>query len=185
MATRSLVLLSGGVDSAVVYRQTSNALALFVDYNQPAAEQEYRAARDLTWGCGNLIEARVKIPLGDMVDPVGQAGPLVVPGRNAVLISLGISYAMAKGCQEVLLGAHHDDRTDYPDCRPSFVTAANMMAAAYGVTVRAPLMGLSKASILKEAARLGIDTSRCWSCYTPDRNGNDCGTCNSCRAAAS
>jgi len=179
-----LVLLSGGLDSAVMLWRASAPVGLFINYGQPAALQESGAARALAMarGCG-LEFAIVSLRLGDMSAPEGEEGPRVVPGRNLALLSIAANYASAVGADEVWIGAHHDDSQDYPDCRPGFMHRANTATQmGCGVTVKAPLLDSRKAHILHEAHSLGVPVALCWSCYTPTADGRKCKTCNSCRA---
>lgn len=181
---KPLVLLSGGVDSALLLFRHQNAVPLFVNYGQPAAAAEHSMARQLC-ECLDKPKLRVAVcplPLGSMGDERGAVGARVVPGRNAVLLSMGVAWAVSEGCDAVLYGAQQGDDEDYPDCRPEFVTRFNMMANAYGVTVAAPLMGIGKVSILKECLERSVPLHKTVSCYTPTAEGNPCATCNSCVA---
>lgn len=187
-----LILLSGGVDSALLLWRRPKARALFVDYGQPSAAQELAAARrlcalanDSGRDIGQLVTASVTLlGLDDMSAPTGQSGARVVYGRNLALIAIGANVARALGCDAVAIGAHQGDARDYADCRPGFIFRADR-AASYGceVGVQAPLISLSKREILREAGRLGVPLGECWSCYTP-RDGRPCETCNSCKERA-
>lgn len=180
----NLVLLSGGVDSALVLWRQSKAHALFVDYGHPARSEEWAAVRRLCDAHGGAIahRAAVSLQIGAMGAPPGAKGPRVVHGRNLVLIAIAANYAAGLGCRAVLLGAHGDDGPDYPDCRPGFIFRADKAAAfGCGVLVKAPLQGMPKRQIAREARALGVPLGLCWSCYTPV-NGAPCGTCNACEA---
>jgi 7-cyano-7-deazaguanine synthase len=179
----TIVLLSGGLDSAVLAAQLreSGQLGglLFIDYGQPAARQEFSAALDVADWLGLELQAsKVILPTADGLGD-GRLG--VVAGRNLALIAHGVSWACSLGCDAVAIGATADDQNGYPDCRAAWVEAASAMCqAAYGVGVVAPLAGLDKAAIMAEGVRLGVPVHRTWTCYTP-RHGFACGECAACR----
>ena len=178
MEKRTLVLLSGGIDSTVVATFSLPMLraCLFVDYGQPAGMQEERASR--RWCDAFGIEwLWAKLPLDGLALRDGD-GPRIVPGRNLALISLGISFALSRGCNEVRIGCNADDAC-YPDCRPEFIEAADALARVYGVRVLAPLVGMTKADVLTMAGRYGVNLGAAWTCYSPvDRK--PCGACLAC-----
>lgn len=178
-----VVLCSGGVDSTVLamraIRDKRLHSVVFVDFGQPAADQERNAV--LLWG------DRVGVPVvqlgcplrGSMAIGVGAGGPRVIPGRNLALIAWAVNYAAENGVCEVQFGAIGDDAHDYPDCRLEFVRAVgDLCRRAYGVDVRAPLLGRTKAEVIAEAAACGV-LEGSWSCYQP-RNGVPCDACASC-----
>lgn len=181
-----IVLFSGGLDSTVcatmAHADGQLVGCLFVDYGQPAAQYELEAAR--MWCIKHHIDLRVystDMPIDTMAIGAGMKGARVVPGRNAILLSLAVSYACEVGAREVWYGATRSDWQDYADCRSEFVSRFSDMAyGTYGVSVRTPL-GLSwRADVRALALELGVDAARCWSCYEP-KDGVPCGTCNSCR----
>jgi queuosine biosynthesis protein QueC len=104
-------------------------------------------------------------------------GPCIVPGRNAVLLSLAGALAQAQGHGSVVIGCNADDQADYPDCRPGFLRA---MQEALGSVVRAPLIGMTKREVARYARDLGVPVEATWSCYQP-RDGGPCGVCAACR----
>jgi len=184
MADTVIVLLSGGVDSIATATHASNqgrlVALLFVDYGQPAMAEERKAASLAALRLGvKLQEVTTEIPLGTMSDDAGNAGARVVPGRNAVLISLAVSTAVAQGIDAVWMGATIGDRINYPDCMAEwFRVMSEAMRMAYGVDVRAPLVYQSKRRAI---TLLGADypIEQTCSCYTPV-DGKVCGTCNGC-----
>lgn len=147
---------------------------VFVDYGHPAQQAE--GWRAFAYCGARRIPLRVVhvfgLHLGDMGADVGAR---VVPSRNAVLLAAAANAAAAMGGSELAIGAIAADQRDYADCRPEFFAA---MSAALGVQVVAPLVGLSKAEVVAEAARLGLDLGGTWSCYGPGPE--PCGTCPSC-----
>ena len=188
-ALRALVLLSGGLDSVTVaqmmLRRNELGACLIVDYGQPHARWEIPCA--INWCGKHAVKAlHADVPMlggGGMRIGHGAAGPRVVPGRNLALISLGVSAALVHGCNAVVVGCNADDAADYPDCRVSFITAANATAMAYGVRILAPLLGMTKRQVVGEALRVGVVIEDTWSCYEP-RGPAPCGTCNACRLRA-
>ena len=186
-----LVLFSGGLDSMVlcehVLQETTHELVtLFYRYMHPAAPEEYNAVSD--WLRDHHVEGYagrhidVNLPLWGseaLGIGVGEAGPRVLAGRNQVMVSLAVNIAASIGAKEVWYGANLDDAEDYPDCSPMWVEMMNRMAQDWGVKVRAPLLYKTKDQIRSEADKLGVEGW--WSCYEP-KNGEPCGTCNSCLA---
>ena len=201
----AVVLLSGGLDSMVAAAHAREAgfrlLALSVDYNQrhrvelQAAQQVARALGadrhivlplDLAAFGGSALTADIAVPKNG----VGPGIPVTyVPARNTIFLSLALGWAEASGAHDLFIGVNALDYSGYPDCRPEFITSFEAMAALAtkdGVegrrfTVHAPLQHMTKADIVREAARLGVDTALSWSCYDPTPNGIHCGLCDSCR----
>ena len=112
-----------------------------------------------------------------------------VPARNTLLLGLALGYAETVGAFDLFIGANVLDYSGYPDCRPEFLEAferlANLATKA-GVEgtgrfrVHAPLLKMTKAEIIREGTRLGVDYSLTLSCYDPDAQGRACGNCDSC-----
>jgi len=201
----AVALLSGGLDSMVAAARAREdgfaLLALSVDYNQ-RHRVELAAARriahelgavrhvilplDLSAFGGSALTADIAVPKGG----VGSDIPVTyVPARNTVMLSLALAWAEAAGARDLVIGVNALDYSGYPDCRPEFIAAfqdmANLATKA-GVegarfTVHAPLQHLTKARIVQEAARLGLDAGLSWSCYDPAPGGIHCGLCDSCR----
>jgi 7-cyano-7-deazaguanine synthase len=170
------VLLSGGIDSAVCLAMAvrshgaENVTAVHVHYSQPHSAESWHAAR---------LAKRYHVPLatvhaspwGQLPEPTASNDPMVIPGRNALLIAL--AAALVPTAVEIQLGCNADDQRDYPDCRPEFLGA---MSAATGVAVTAPLSHLSKAEVCQQLSCYGIDLSETLSCY----RGTGCGECAAC-----
>lgn len=172
----SVLLLSGGLDSALCLAAYRPSWALAVDYGQPHAERELAAARRLaTAYTAELVVARAAIPSG----PTAGDPSMLWPGRNLVLLSLAAALAHQVGADEVIIGANADDADGYPDCRPEFLAAAS---TAMGVRVSAPLLELSKEQIGAAARERGIPLTETWSCYYPTDDGTACDACDACAA---
>lgn len=205
---KAVVLLSGGLDSAttlaVARRDGFQAYALSVDYGQRhrrelecAATQarlqgvvEHRIVTvDLRTIGGSALTADIDVP-HNQGESIGQGIPITyVPARNTILLAVCLGYAETVGAFDLFIGANALDYSGYPDCRPAFLQAfenlANVATAA-GIEgkgkflVRAPLIDLTKAEIIRLGTSLGVDYSLTLSCYDPSQAGQSCGKCDSC-----
>jgi len=202
---RAVVLLSGGLDSATVLAmakaQGFECYALSVDYGQRhhaelAASQlvaktlgarEHRVVSiDLTgFGGSALTDSSIAVP-----ESASSGIPLTyVPARNTIMLSLALAWAEVLKAQDIFFGVNAVDYSGYPDCRPEYVAAFERMAnlatkaAVEGkpLTLHAPLLHLTKAEIIREGVRLGVDYAITVSCYQADEQGHACGRCDSCR----
>lgn len=202
---RAVVLLSGGLDSATVLAmaraQGFECYALSVDYGQrhhaelAAAQRVARALGahehrviniDLTgFGGSALTDASIAVP-----EHASSGIPLTyVPARNTIMLSLALAWAEVLQSQDIFFGVNAVDYSGYPDCRPEYVDAFERMAnlatkaAIEGkpLTLHAPLLHLSKAEIIRQGVRLGVDYGLTVSCYQADEEGRACGRCDSCR----
>jgi len=115
--------------------------------------------------------------------------PTYVPARNTVFLALALAWAETLGASDIFIGANALDYSGYPDCRPDYLAAFEAMAnlatkaAVEGarVSIRAPLINLSKAQIVSTGLELGLDLATTVSCYQADADGRACGRCDSCR----
>lgn len=116
-----------------------------------------------------------------------------VPGRNTLFLSSALSYAESMGISDIFIGANAIDYSGYPDCRPEYIQAFETMAnlatkagveaierGEKAIRIHSPLINMTKAEIIKEGQRLGLDYSLTHSCYNPDASGRPCGKCDSC-----
>jgi len=205
---KAVVLLSGGMDSAAVVaiaREQGFAVhALSVRYGQRHTS-ELDAARRVAEALGVIAHKVVDVDLrsiggsaltDDAID-VPEAGgegipSTYVPARNTIMLSLALGWAEVLGANDLFCGVNAVDYSGYPDCRPEFIAAferlANLATKA-GVEgarlhVHAPLQFLSKADIVREGVRLGVDFGLTVSCYQADDQGRACGHCDACRLRA-
>ena len=177
--TKIVVLLSGGIDSSTVAAMLSKnhlVKGFFIDYGQLTTPAELRAARDVCKHL-NIRFKQFTFDLSRLVDSslFGTSDDPVVPGRNAVLISLAVAYAQSEGFDAVAIGARADSR--YFDQSIVFVTAMDkIMFGCYGVHVMSPILLKSKEQVVKDAERLGVLplTYSCWYENEP------CGKCKKC-----
>jgi len=202
---RAVVLLSGGLDSATVLamsiEQGYDAYALSVHYGQRHSAELAAAARVATTlgarehrimgvdlagiGGSALTDSSIAVP----TSPVAGIPITYVPARNTLMLSLALGWAEVLGAEAIFIGVNAVDYSGYPDCRPEFI-AAFAEAARLGtrvgiegaaIRVEAPLVRLSKADIIRQGHRLGVDFSLTVSCYQADSEGRACGRCDSCR----
>jgi 7-cyano-7-deazaguanine synthase len=207
---RAVVLLSGGLDSATAFAvakaQGFEVFALSVDYGQRHRVELERAAAvakamgavehrvvslDLRQIGGSALTADIAVPKDRSTDDLGHGIPVTyVPARNTILLGLALGYAEVVGAFDIVIGANVLDYSGYPDCRPEFLAAfenlANLAtkAGVEGVgrfRVHSPLLKMTKAEIIREGTRLGVDYSQTLSCYDPDPAGRACGHCDSCQ----
>jgi len=112
-----------------------------------------------------------------------------VPARNTMMLALALGWAEVLESQDIFIGVNFIDSSGYPDCRPEFIAAFGklaVLATKAGVEgrpcrIQTPLITLSKAEIIREGVRLGVDYSLTVSCYQADSLGRACGRCDSCR----
>ncbi|MEC9376184.1 MAG: 7-cyano-7-deazaguanine synthase QueC [Pseudomonadota bacterium] len=201
---KSVILLSGGMDSAVVLAVAREAgdecYALSLNYGQ-RHEAELIAAANLAEQF-RVIEHRVlSIDIGqlggsaltdkkiDVPQPGSEGIPVTyVPARNTVFLSLALSWAEVLDADAIYTGVNAVDYSGYPDCRPeyieSFQTMANLATkrATEGqpIEIRTPLVSMSKADIVQLGDELGVDFVNTVSCYSASEVGLACGQCDAC-----
>jgi len=206
--TKAVVLLSGGLDSAttlaLAMEQGFDCHALSLDYGQRHTA-ELAAAKRIAQAAGVTEHKIIRISLDEIggsaltdeaidvpVQP-GEGIPVTyVPARNTVFLSLALGWAEVLGGQDLFIGVNAVDYSGYPDCRPEFIEAFERLAGLAtraGVEgarfrVHAPLIRLSKAGIIREGLRLGVDYANTVSCYAADEAGRACGLCDACRLRA-
>ncbi|WP_250625070.1 7-cyano-7-deazaguanine synthase QueC [Pinirhizobacter soli] len=201
---RAVVLVSGGMDSAVTISLARDmgfeVFALSVAYGQRHNSELAAAARvasmlgaaahktvtvDLRSIGGSALTADIDVP-----EEGGEGIPVTyVPARNTIMLSIALGWAEVLGSIDIFCGVNAVDYSGYPDCRPAFIDSfqalANVATKAgvegHRMTIHAPLMAMSKADIAREGARLGIDFSQTVSCYQADAEGRACGHCDACR----
>ncbi|MFE2583261.1 7-cyano-7-deazaguanine synthase QueC [Streptomyces sp. NPDC059378] len=206
----AIVLLSGGLDSttvlAIAKDQGFTPYALSFRYGQRHSIELEAAKRvagvagvarhviadiDLRVFGGSALTADIEVPKHASLDEVEDGGvPITyVPARNTIFLSFALAFAETVGASDIFTGVTAVDYSGYPDCRPeymdAFATMANLATRA-GVegtsrmTLHSPLIAMSKADIVREGLRLGVDYSLTSSCYDPDGQGRACGRCDTC-----
>ena len=202
---RAVVLLSGGLDSAtalaIAGAQGFACHALSVDYGQRHVAElqaagrvaaalrvrEHRIMRVDLAGIGGsaLTDPGIEVP----ETPTAGIPITYVPARNTMMLALALGWAEVLQARDIFIGVNVVDASGYPDCRPEFIAAFEALAALAikaGVEgtpsrVHAPLIRWTKAQIIREGLRLGVDYAQTVSCYQADAEGRACGRCDSCR----
>jgi 7-cyano-7-deazaguanine synthase len=207
--TNAVVLLSGGLDSTTVLamaRRDHAVYALSFRYGQRHGHEldaARRIARDAdvaghvimdidlrTFG-GSALTADIAVPKDRSAASMTSGIPVTyVPARNTIFLSFALAYAEVVSAGDIYIGVNAVDYSGYPDCRPEYIEAFERMAnlATRGgvdgtnrISIRAPLMHMSKAEIIREGAALGVDYSQTTSCYDPLPDGRACGRCDACQ----
>jgi 7-cyano-7-deazaguanine synthase len=202
---RAVVLVSGGLDSATVLALARAAglecYALSVSYGQ-RHQAELTAAANIARAQGArehrimhvdlariggsaLTDKSIEVPTA----PTDGIPVTYVPARNTIMLSLALAWAEVLGASEIHIGVNAVDYSGYPDCRPEYIAAYENLAtlATKGgvegrpLKIAAPLIGMSKADIIRAGTKLGVDFALTVSCYQADVTGRACGRCDSCR----
>jgi len=206
---RAVLLLSGGLDSttllAVARREGYAVHALSFRYGQRhAAEiaaaqhvarelgvaQHVIADIDLRLFGGSALTANLEVPKDRPLDGESPEIPITyVPARNTIFLSFALAWAEVLEAGDIFIGVNALDYSGYPDCRPEYVAAFERMAnlatragveGTRPVTIRTPLIDLSKREIIALGMSLGVDYGITTSCYDPDAHGAACGHCDAC-----
>ena len=202
---RSVVLLSGGLDSAtalaIARHRGEECYTLAFDYGQ-RHRAELDAARRVSAALGAVEHREVELPIGELggsaltdrsiaVPETPTAGIPVtyVPARNTIFLSFALAWSEVLGAGKIVIGVNAIDYSGYPDCRPEFIAAFQhlaLLATKRGLdggapVIDAPLVTFSKAEIIRRGTELGVDYAPTVSCYQADNDGRACGRCDSCR----
>jgi 7-cyano-7-deazaguanine synthase len=205
MRPRAIVLLSGGMDSATCLaiatrRDGCEAIALSFDYGQ-RHRAELDAARRVAVHLGVADHRYVRLDLASLggsaltdqsiAVPEQRADgiPLTyVPARNTVFLSYALALAEVSEADCIYVGVNAVDYSGYPDCRPEYIAAFQNMAnlatrrgvEGQRLEIRVPLIGLSKAEIIRTGLGLGVEFAETVSCYQASERGEACGRCDAC-----
>jgi 7-cyano-7-deazaguanine synthase len=205
---KAIVLLSGGLDSAtclaIARERGFECHCLGFLYGQRHAYEagcamrvglalgasQYRAVQiDAELFVGSALTGDIDVPKNGATEGI----PVTyVPARNTLFLSFGLAWAESLGAEAVFIGVNALDYSGYPDCRPEYIGAFQRMAdlatragvEGHGPRIEAPLIGMTKAEIIREGLRLGVDYSMTFSCYDPQAGDGPCGLCDSCRLRA-
>ena len=207
---RAVVLLSGGLDSAttlaIALAEGYEAFALTFRYGQRHSAEINAARRiadylkvrehviteiDLRAFGGSALTADINVPKGRPIDDLASGIPVTyVPARNTIFLSFAVAWAEVIGASDIFIGVNALDYSGYPDCRPEYIEAYQRMAnlatragveGGTKLTIRTPLIALSKAEIIRRGRDLGIDFSLTCTCYDPSPDGAACGACDACQ----
>ena len=204
--TPAVVLLSGGLDSAVTLamarRDGFEPHALSFDYGQRHRIEMESAKRigasfdvrdhrfahiDLRVFGSSALTDDIVVPLHE---PSADHIPVTyVPARNTIFLSYALAFAEVIGAADIFIGVNAVDYSGYPDCRPAFLRSFEHLASLAtkaGIEgtpfkIHAPLLQLSKAEIIRAGDKLGVEFSLTHSCYDPAEDGAACGKCDSCQ----
>ncbi len=209
MTKKAVILVSGGLDSAttlaIAKEQGYDCYAMSFNYGQRHMV-ELQSAHMIAESMGVLSHKVVKLGLGDIggsaltdnniavpqnpEQEISTDIPVTyVPARNTVFLSLALGWAEVLDADAIFIGVNAVDYSGYPDCRPEYIEAFQTMAnlatkkgvEGQLIKIETPLINLTKAEIIQNGTRLGVDYSKTLSCYSPDEKGRACGLCDSCR----
>lgn len=204
MAKKAVVLLSGGLDSAVTLFYAASkgyeCFALAFDYGQKQLDEIACAKRiaalagadfkavslKLPWKGSSLTDKKMAIPVNRTIGEIKSGIPSTyVPARNSMFLSIAASYAEAIGAGRVFIGAHSEDSSGYPDCRKKYLekfseamSLGTKAGAEGGLSIEFPLIDKTKSGIIKLGATLGVPFEFTRSCYKA--GARPCGECDSC-----
>lgn len=177
---KAVVLLSGGVDSAVaaaLYRDAFELIALTVEYGQPTAEKLAALA------IADWLEVTRK-PLCRIPSFSATTEPShYFPMRNLIFLAYAAQEAERCAAKFLIVGCNADDHHDYWDCRSEFLSTMDEVLKPVGITILAPLIFESKAGVVRIGLTLGVPFDKTMSCYRP-RERTPCGECNACKLRA-
>lgn len=205
MSNRAVVLVSGGLDSATVLAAAAkdgfDCYAISFDYGQ-RHRAELQSARLLAEQYGVQAHKVVSLNLNDIggssltdsaLEVPEQIEPGIpntyVPARNTVFLSIALGYAEVVDADAIYIGVNSVDYSGYPDCRPEYIKAFQTMAnlatkrgvEGKPISIKTPLINLTKCQIIQLGINLGVDYSLTVSCYQANEQGEACGICDSCR----
>jgi 7-cyano-7-deazaguanine synthase len=196
MRKRAVIIMSGGPDSSTAAYYAKNegydVYGITFDYGQRASKETIHA---------EMIAGKLGIPikvvgLPSLKDVFGKSAALcdegipmpskfeptiIVPFRNAIFLSIAVSYAVAVGAEAVFYGAQGSDASFYPDCREAFFKTferAARLGTETDITIAAPFYNMTKSEVIKIGMKLGVPYELTWSCYLGESK--HCGRCESC-----
>lgn len=209
MMRKAVLLLSGGLDSTTLLALAASEgyaiHALSFRYGQrhsaeiDAAKkiasrygvvQHVIADIDLRVFGGSALTSDIPVPMDRPIDSVSGIPVTYVPARNTIFLSFALAWAEVLGASDIFIGVNALDYSGYPDCRPEFIAAFQEMArlatragveSESPVTIRTPLIDMSKKEIVALGLSLGVDYSMTTSCYAPGPDGEACGHCDACQ----
>jgi 7-cyano-7-deazaguanine synthase len=204
---KAVVLVSGGIDSstccAIAAHEGYAIYAMSFMYGQRHSIELESARKiaatfkvidhrivhiDLRAFGGSSLTSNIEVPKDRSIDDGCVIPSTYVPARNTIFLSFAVGWAEILNCFDIFIGVNEVDYSGYPDCRPEFISAYQVMAnlatkngiEGKKLTIHTPLISLSKSAIIKQGTDLGVDYSITHSCYDPDISGNACGRCDSC-----
>ena len=209
MTLKAIVLLSGGLDStttlAIAKSSGYDLFAISFNYGQrhnieleraktvarEIKTKEHRIINiDLRQFGGSALTDDIDVPTHRKNEEMSTSIPITyVPARNTIFLSYALAYAEVIQCNNIFIGVTSVDYSGYPDCRPEFITAFEILAnlatkagveGLDRIKIHTPLIHMTKAEIIKKGLSLGVDYGLTHSCYNPNEVGLACGNCDSC-----
>ena len=205
---KAVILLSGGLDSttllALARSEGFSLYGLTFRYGQRhmyEIDAAYRVAEyfhicehrvidiDLRAFGSSALTGDIDVPKRSGLSETADIPVTYVPARNTIFLSYALAWAEVMKINDIFIGVNAVDYSGYPDCRPEFIEAFAKMAnlaikaAVEGeiiISIRTPLMYLSKGEIIRLGKNLGVDYSLTHTCYDPGPDGLSCGQCDSC-----
>ena len=206
---KAVILLSGGIDSAtalaIVREIGFTVYALSFRYGQRHQVELEAAGRiakqagvarhlivdiDMRPIGGSALTCDIDVPKSRSVEQMGKDIPVTyVPARNTIFLSYALAWAEVIEASDIFIGVNALDYSGYPDCRPDYIAAYEVMAnlatkasveGKKKLKIHTPLISMSKAQIIRKGVGLGVDYSMTHSCYDPVKDGSSCGECDSC-----
>src|SRR4030067_1082267 len=209
MSKKAVVLSSGGIDSTtamvIAKAEGYEIYSLSFNYGQRHSFELKKASEiakffnakehliidiDLRKIGGSALTSDIEIPKSLIYNLQSSIPITYVPARNTIFLSLALAWAEVLGAEDIFIGANAIDYSGYPDCRPEYIKAFEKMAnlatkagveGKSHIKIHTPLINLTKGEIIKKGISLGVDYSLTSSCYSPDKDGNPCGLCDSCQ----
>jgi 7-cyano-7-deazaguanine synthase len=202
----AVILLSGGLDSATCLAIARDAgfacYCLSFDYGQRHCAELHAASRlaktmgaidhrivklDIgQFGGSALTDTKIDVPIDG---PQGGIPVTYVPARNTVMLSFALAWAEVLKASDIYVGVNAVDYSGYPDCRPEYIAAFEVMAKlatkasveGASLKIHTPLMRMGKSEIISTGLKLGVNYANTVSCYQANEAGEACGQCDSCR----
>ena len=209
MTPKAIVLFSGGLDSTTTLAIAKSAgydlFAMSFNYGQRhkveiekakviaenmGVKEHHITNIDLRQFGHSALTDSLDIPIHRKEEEMSSSIPATyVPARNTIFLSYALAYAEVKKCEEIFIGVNSVDYSGYPDCRPEFIAAFEILAnlaikasveGLSKVKIHTPLIKMTKAEIIKKGLSLGVNYGLTHSCYDPNETGLACGICDSC-----
>ncbi len=209
MSKKAVVLLSGGLDSTTVLaiakaegydphalsfrygqRHEAELIAAAQVAKRMGVEQHVVAQIDLRMFGGSALTSDIAVPKDRPIADMSKGIPITyVPARNTVFLSLALAWAEVIGASDIFIGVNALDYSGYPDCRPEYIEAFERMAnlatragveGQCSLKIHTPLISLSKAQIIEQGLKLGVEYGLTSTCYDPSPTAEACGRCDAC-----
>ena len=203
--SKAFVLLSGGIDSAVCLEKAARThdslAAIHIDYGQQTenieranAEKQADALDVPIYTCNyraifdEFAEGTIENKEYDRKHTTEDDHSVgYVPQRNLHFLTTAAAIAEhnTESGEDITIyhGAQQNDEEDYPDCRPTFIEAAesaiNRSTYQHTIRITTPIIDQSKPEVLRLGEQLGVNWELTFSCYN-DVEGEPCGECPAC-----